>query len=100
MCLENELEGGLDNHVREQALSGRWSLESWLRRWTQKLVGLLSEPQKKTCLPTIFILQQGLTLLHRLHTALFYICGSFYHLSKRTAGISYVGDLFYQDIKY
>ncbi|KAM7405469.1 hypothetical protein PAMP_012728 [Pampus punctatissimus] len=91
VCLENELEGRRDSGVRrQQAASGPWSLESWLKRWIQKAVGLLSEPQRRACLPGVFVLQQGLTLLHRLHVALFYISGSFYHLSKRMAGISYL----------
>uniref|UniRef100_A0A3Q3X710 RING-type E3 ubiquitin transferase n=1 Tax=Mola mola TaxID=94237 RepID=A0A3Q3X710_MOLML len=91
MCLENELEGGQESSSsRRQAAPGLWSLESWLRRWTRKAVGLLSETQRKTCLPAVFVLQQSLTLLYRLHVALFYISGSFYHLSKRAAGISYL----------
>lgn len=94
VCLENELECGQENRsgVRQwRAASGLmgWSLEAWLRRWMQGAVGLLSEPQRKACLPAVFILRQSLTLLHRLHVALFYISGSFYHLSKRAAGISY-----------
>lgn len=95
VCLENELEGGQESRSgvsRRQAASGLWSLERWLRRWMQRAVGLLSEPQRRACLPAVFVLQQSLTLLHRLHVALFYISGSFYHLSKRAAGISYVGD--------
>ncbi|TKS77001.1 Peroxisome biogenesis factor 10 [Collichthys lucidus] len=93
VCLENELEGGQESRSgvgRRQAASGLWSLESWLRRWMVRAVGLLSVPQRKACLPAVFVLQQSLTLLHRLHVALFYISGSFYHLSKRAAGISYV----------
>ncbi|KAM9785701.1 peroxisome biogenesis factor 10 [Neosynchiropus ocellatus] len=93
VCLENELEGGQERCSsirRRQAASGSWTLESWLRRCMQKVVGCLSEPQKKASLPVVFALQQGLTLLHRLHVALFYISGSFYHLSKRASGINYV----------
>ncbi|XP_019124907.2 peroxisome biogenesis factor 10 [Larimichthys crocea] len=93
VCLENELEGGQESRSgvgRRQAASGLWSLESWLRRWMLRAVGLLSESQRKACLPAVFVLQQSLTLLHRLHVALFYISGSFYHLSKRAAGISYL----------
>ncbi|KAG8002423.1 Peroxisome biogenesis factor 10 [Nibea albiflora] len=95
VCLENELEGGQESRSgvgRRQAASGLWSLESWLRRWMLRLVGLLSEPQRKACVPAVFVLQQSLTLLHRLHVALFYISGSFYHLSKRAAGISYLNN--------
>ncbi|XP_040918798.1 peroxisome biogenesis factor 10 [Toxotes jaculatrix] len=93
VCLENELERGQENVggvSRQQAASWPWSLESWLKRWVQRAVGLLSEPQRRACVPATFVLQQCLTLLHRLHVALFYISGSFYHLSKRTAGISYL----------
>lgn len=93
VCLENELECGQESRSgvrQQQAASGLWSLESWLRRWMQRAVGLLTEPQKRACLPAVFVLHQGLTLLHRLHVALFYISGSFYHLSKRAAGISYL----------
>ncbi|CAJ1055159.1 peroxisome biogenesis factor 10 [Xyrichtys novacula] len=93
VCLENELEGGLESQRginRRQVASGWWSLEVWLKRWTQQAVGMLSEPQRKVCLPVVFVLQQSLTFLHRLHVALFYVSGSFYHLSKRAAGISYL----------
>ncbi|XP_038579349.1 peroxisome biogenesis factor 10 isoform X1 [Micropterus salmoides] len=94
VCLENELEGGQESRGGlswRQAASGPWSLERWLRSRMRRAVGLLSEPQRRVCLPAVFVLQQGLTLLHRLHVALFYIKGSFYHLSKRAAGISYLG---------
>lgn len=98
MCLENELDGRDDNFAvisRRQATSRLCSLEWSLRSWIRKSVGLLSESQKKACLPAVFVFQQSLTLLHRLHVALFYISGSFYHLSKRSAGISYVCFLFF-----
>ncbi|XP_034393050.1 peroxisome biogenesis factor 10 [Cyclopterus lumpus] len=94
VCLENELECGQERRGgagwRRATSWQRWSLESWLRRWMQRAVGLLSEPQKRACVPAVFALHQGLTLLHRLHAALFYISGSFYHLSMRAAGISYL----------
>ncbi|KAF3859941.1 hypothetical protein F7725_000196, partial [Dissostichus mawsoni] len=45
--------------------------------------GLLPEPQRRACLPAVSVLRQALTLLQRLHVALFYLSGSFYHLSKR-----------------
>lgn len=92
VCLENELERGQQSVSRRQAAAGPWSLQARLRRWIQRAVQLLSEPQRRACLTAVFGLQQGLTLLHRLHVALFYISGSFYHLSKRVAGITYVWD--------
>ncbi|XP_032375748.1 peroxisome biogenesis factor 10 isoform X2 [Etheostoma spectabile] len=92
--LENELgrepEGGGGGARQRQAASSPWSLESWLRGRARRAVALLSEPRRRACLPAVFALRQGLTLLRRLHVALFYISGSFYHLSKRAAGISYV----------
>lgn len=91
VCLENELESH-PGVIQREAAPRPWSLESWLRRWIQRAVGLLSEPQRKAFVPTVFILRQSLTFLHRLHVALFYISGSFYHMSKRAAGISYVSD--------
>ncbi|KAM9342115.1 peroxisome biogenesis factor 10 [Pholidichthys leucotaenia] len=90
VCLENELESGQESRSWRQQVSGLWTLEAWLRRWAQRAVNLLSERQRKACAPAVFVIQQCLTLLHRLHVALFYISGSFYHLSKRAAGISYL----------
>ncbi|KAA8591207.1 hypothetical protein FQN60_002150 [Etheostoma spectabile] len=87
--LENELgrepEGGGGGARQRQAASSPWSLESWLRGRARRAVALLSEPRRRACLPAVFALRQGLTLLRRLHVALFYISGSFYHLSKRAA---------------
>ncbi|XP_077577609.1 peroxisome biogenesis factor 10 [Stigmatopora nigra] len=93
VCLENELEGTKEPRRgirRRQAPSSSWSLELWLRRWAQKVVGLLSESQRRKCLPAVFFLQQTISLLHRIHIALFYISGVFYQLSKRTSSISYL----------
>ncbi|CAF90846.1 unnamed protein product, partial [Tetraodon nigroviridis] len=86
------LESHLDDasHERLQTVSPWWSLELWLRRSIQKVLGLMSESQRRTCLPTVFILQQNLSLLHRLHVALFYIFGYFYYLSKRVSGITHL----------
>uniref|UniRef100_A0A8C6NP49 RING-type E3 ubiquitin transferase n=1 Tax=Nothobranchius furzeri TaxID=105023 RepID=A0A8C6NP49_NOTFU len=93
VCLENEL-GGEQEHRRaigrHHAASGGWSLEGWLRRGVQKAVGMLTEPQKRAWQPAVFVIQQSVGLLHRLHVALFYISSSFYQLSKRAAGIRYV----------
>lgn len=86
VCVENELEGGPE---RGGGVRG-WSLERWLRRRVQRAVGLLTEPQRRACQPAVFVVQQGVALLHRLHVAVFYLHSSFYHLSKRTAGIRYV----------
>ncbi|XP_077368055.1 peroxisome biogenesis factor 10 isoform X1 [Festucalex cinctus] len=93
VCLENELQGAQEPSRgvrRRRAASGPWSLQLWLRRCIRRAVGLLSEPQRKKCLPAVFALQQTLTLLHRFHVALFYVSGIFYQLSKRTSAISYL----------
>ncbi|KAM6976528.1 peroxisome biogenesis factor 10 [Aplochiton taeniatus] len=89
VCLENELEAGEDYQGeggRRRTVPSPFSPRAWLR----KVVEMLSEPQRKACLPAVFALQQGLTILHRFHVALFYIGGSFYHLAKRAAGVGYL----------
>ncbi|KAK5863057.1 hypothetical protein PBY51_000115 [Eleginops maclovinus] len=93
VSLVNELEGGPASGRgarQRQAASRAWSLEAILKRGMQRVVGLLPEPQRKACLPGVSILRQALTLMQRLHVALFYISGSFYHLSKRAAAIGYL----------
>lgn len=64
----------------------RTFIRSWIRRWA----GELTEQQKKTASQVVYVLKQSIPLLHRLHLAVFYIQGTFYHLSKRITGISYV----------
>lgn len=89
VCLENELEAGEESQGdggRRRTTPSQWSPRAWLR----KAVEMLSESQRKACVPAVFALQQGLTILHRFHVALFYITGSFYHLAKRAAGVSYL----------
>uniref|UniRef100_A0A8C5UCD4 RING-type E3 ubiquitin transferase n=1 Tax=Malurus cyaneus samueli TaxID=2593467 RepID=A0A8C5UCD4_9PASS len=61
-----------------------------IRSWIRKQVGELTEQQKKTASQIVYVLKQCIPLLHRLHLAVFYIQGTFYHLSKRISGISYV----------
>ncbi|KAJ7421470.1 Peroxisome biogenesis factor 10 [Willisornis vidua] len=68
------------------ALPGRTFLRSWIRGQ----VGQLTEQQRKTASQAVYVLKQTVPLLHRLHLALFYIHGTFYHLSKRITGISYL----------
>ncbi|XP_059188362.1 peroxisome biogenesis factor 10 [Centropristis striata] len=87
VCLETQLTCG------QQQVSSRsrsWSLESWIRRGVQRALGLLPEHQRRGSLPVLLVLDQGLTLLNQLHTALFYITGSFYQLSERITGIHYL----------
>ncbi|XP_012712046.2 peroxisome biogenesis factor 10 [Fundulus heteroclitus] len=94
VCLENELEGVQEVRSggarRHQVASGWWSLERWLRRGVQRAAGQLTEQQRRACQPAVFVIQQSIALLHRLHVALFYTSSSFYHMSKRAAGVSYL----------
>uniref|UniRef100_A0A8C1H4A4 RING-type E3 ubiquitin transferase n=2 Tax=Cyprinus carpio TaxID=7962 RepID=A0A8C1H4A4_CYPCA len=48
---------------------------SHVRLWIQRAVGMLTESQRKSLIPLVFALQQGITLLYRLHVAVFYIAG-------------------------
>ncbi|XP_038602422.1 peroxisome biogenesis factor 10 [Tachyglossus aculeatus] len=59
---------------------------AWVRRW----VSPLTEQQKKTLLWIVPVLRQSLAALRRLHVAVFYIRGVFYHLAKRFAGVTYL----------
>ncbi|XP_063001100.1 peroxisome biogenesis factor 10 isoform X2 [Elgaria multicarinata webbii] len=67
-------------------LRGRTLFRSWLQEW----LGRLTEKQRKMLSQAAYILKQGLPLLRRLHLAIFYMNGIFYHLSKRMAGITYL----------
>lgn len=93
VCLENELEAGEESQgggIQRATVASPWSPGAWMRGWVRRVLGLLTEPQRRACVPAVLALQQGLSILHRVHVALFYISGAFYHLGKRTAGISYV----------
>ncbi|KAK6472290.1 peroxisome biogenesis factor 10-like [Huso huso] len=67
-----------------------WNLTSFFRERAQWAVGRLTETQRRTLLHGTYFLRQGVTFAHRLHVALFYINGAFYHLGKRVSGISYL----------
>ncbi|KAF4070599.1 hypothetical protein AMELA_G00287200 [Ameiurus melas] len=91
VCLEHELEveeWDSQNARRDTALT--WSPMSYVKAWIQSAVRMLDSQQRKSLKPVVFAAQQGITILHRVHVALFYISGAFYHLAKRTAGISYL----------
>ncbi|KAG7273374.1 hypothetical protein CRUP_022917, partial [Coryphaenoides rupestris] len=93
VCLENELQADEDDRERGRRRQGPphwWSPGCWLREQVRRAVGLLSAPRRKACVPAVLATQQGLALLRRLHAALFYLTGTFYHLSKRAAGVSYL----------
>ncbi|XP_031650594.1 peroxisome biogenesis factor 10 [Oncorhynchus kisutch] len=94
VCLENELEAGEEESqgggIQRATVASPWSPGAWMRGWVRRALGLLTEPQRRACVPAVMALQQGLSILHRVHVALFYISGAFYHLGKRTAGVSYL----------
>ncbi|KAK1159578.1 peroxisome biogenesis factor 10-like [Acipenser oxyrinchus oxyrinchus] len=86
--LEHELQAETAGPRAPQ--TGDWNLTSFFRERAQRAVGRLTETQRRTLLHWTYILRQGVTFAHRLHVALFYINGAFYHLGKRVSGISYL----------
>ncbi|RXN12634.1 peroxisome biogenesis factor 10 [Labeo rohita] len=89
ICIENELEAETPQNTQQQT-SRTWRPLSHVRLWIQRAVGMLTESQRKSLIPLVFALQQGITLLYRLHVAVFYITGAFYHIGKRASGVSYL----------
>jgi peroxin-10 len=89
--LEQELQADGDAPRASQGslLPGGRS-RSGARRWVRHHAATLTEQQRKALQRAVFILRQGFACLHRLHVAWFYIHGTFYHLAKRLAGITYV----------
>ncbi|XP_062821959.1 peroxisome biogenesis factor 10 [Anolis carolinensis] len=86
MHLEHELEAELDG---TRPLSW-WRRRTYVQGWVQQWLGTLTEQQRKLLGQCVYVLKQGLPLLRRLHLAVFYINGLFYHLSKRMTGITYL----------
>lgn len=89
LCVERELEES-NRETPRQVSSRPWGVEGCLRRCVRRAVGVLTPAQRSACASALPVLQQALDLLHRFHTALFYLSGSFYHLSRRAAGVSYL----------
>lgn len=89
--LEQELQADGDGPRASQGslLPGGRS-RSGARRWVRHHAATLTEQQRKALQRAVFILRQGFACLHRFHVAWFYIHGTFYHLAKRLAGITYV----------
>nr|XP_034974836.1 peroxisome biogenesis factor 10 isoform X3 [Zootoca vivipara] len=89
--LEQELQTEPDEMrtLQSRHLRGLWG-RTFLWRWLQKWLGRLTEQQRKVLCQVVHFLRQGIPLLRRLHLAIFYMNGIFYHLSKRMAGITYV----------
>ncbi|KAK7884495.1 hypothetical protein WMY93_027618 [Mugilogobius chulae] len=72
------------------AQAHRASSSGLVRRCVRRAVCVLTPAQRSACVPGVQALQQALDLLRRFHTALFYLRGCFYHMSRRAAGISYL----------
>ncbi|NXP69798.1 PEX10 factor, partial [Ramphastos sulfuratus] len=88
--LEHELQAETESSTLQSTSARGLSIRTLIRNWMQKQVGELREEQKKTGLQVVHVFKQCIPLLHRLHLAVFYMSGTFYHLSKRIAGISYL----------
>ncbi|KAG7332186.1 hypothetical protein KOW79_004020 [Hemibagrus wyckioides] len=91
VCIERELElEDLDSQNTQRDTALTWSPMSYIKPWIQRAVRMLNSQQRKSLKPVVFAVQQGITILNRVHVALFYISGAFYHLAKRTSGVSYL----------
>ncbi|NXS58953.1 PEX10 factor, partial [Brachypteracias leptosomus] len=89
--LERELQAEADEDRPLQSSPALgWSSRSLIRSWIRQQAGHLTEQQKKVVLQSVHVLKQVVPLLHRLHLALFYMEGTFYHLAKRITGITYL----------
>ncbi|XP_036434908.1 peroxisome biogenesis factor 10 [Colossoma macropomum] len=91
VCIEHELEvEEQDSQNTQREITLTWNPMSYVKAWIHRTVRMLNEHQRKSLKPMVFAVQQGVTILHRVHVALFYVSGAFYHLAKRTTGISYL----------
>ncbi|XP_013917696.1 PREDICTED: peroxisome biogenesis factor 10 [Thamnophis sirtalis] len=89
--LEQELEAissGLQD-LPSRNLSGL-QRRALLRSWLQKRVRRLTEQQRSFLAQAVHIVKQSIPFVRRLHLAVFYMKGIFYHFSKRTTGITYL----------
>uniref|UniRef100_A0A8C5PPY0 RING-type E3 ubiquitin transferase n=1 Tax=Leptobrachium leishanense TaxID=445787 RepID=A0A8C5PPY0_9ANUR len=89
--LEHELQIEIDGvRTSHSGLCFGSHRNSWIGKKVHRKVSSLSEQQKKTFLKTVYIFRQSLVFLRRLHLAVFYLKGAFYHIAKRLAGIEYI----------
>ncbi|KAG8434253.1 hypothetical protein GDO86_012576 [Hymenochirus boettgeri] len=88
--LEHELQIDTDGvRLSHSGLSSGLHRRSWMRKWIHRKISALSEQQKKTMIKTVYVVRQSIAFLRRLHLAIFYMNGVFYHISKRITGINY-----------
>ncbi|KAG8434252.1 hypothetical protein GDO86_012576 [Hymenochirus boettgeri] len=89
--LEHELQIDTDGvRLSHSGLSSGLHRRSWMRKWIHRKISALSEQQKKTMIKTVYVVRQSIAFLRRLHLAIFYMNGVFYHISKRITGINYL----------
>ncbi|XP_053307784.1 peroxisome biogenesis factor 10 [Spea bombifrons] len=89
--LEQELQIETDGiRVSHGSLSSGSHRRSWLRRKVHRKISALSEQQRKTLIKTVYVIRQSIIFLRRLHLAIFYLNGTFYHIAKRLTGINYL----------
>ncbi|XP_072282692.1 peroxisome biogenesis factor 10 [Pyxicephalus adspersus] len=89
--LEQELQIEIDGvRVPHSSLFSGSHHRSWMWKWMHRKIAALSEQQKKALAKTVYAVRQSITFLRRLHLAIFYIKGTFYHIAKRFTGITYL----------
>ncbi|TRY96898.1 hypothetical protein DNTS_015427 [Danionella cerebrum] len=88
ICVENELEA-----EAPPAEIRSWSPLSSVYGWIRRALRRAPEARRKSLTLLVSGLQQGVDLLRQMHVAIFYISGTFYHISKRAAGVRYVSVL-------
>ncbi|KAM9299246.1 peroxisome biogenesis factor 10 [Gastrophryne carolinensis] len=89
--LEQELQSEIEGlRLPHSSLSCGSHHRSWRWKWVHRKLGTLTDQQKKTLAKIVYVTRQTITLLRRLHLAIFYVKGAFYHIAKRITGISYV----------
>ncbi|KAM4652543.1 peroxisome biogenesis factor 10 [Discoglossus pictus] len=89
--LEHELQIETDGQrVSHGRLSSGSHYKSWFWRKVHRKISAMSEQQKKTLAKTVYIVRQSIVLLRRMHLAVFYLNGIFYHIAKRITGITYL----------
>ncbi|XP_054857596.1 peroxisome biogenesis factor 10 [Eublepharis macularius] len=89
--LEHELQTEPDGALPLQRPStSRLRGRTFVRNWLRNQLGGLTEQQRKLLSQVIYFLRHSIPLLRRLHLAIFYMKGVFYHISKRMAGVTYL----------
>ncbi|XP_073459099.1 peroxisome biogenesis factor 10 [Aquarana catesbeiana] len=88
--LEQELQIEIDGVRVPHSLSSGSHHRSWMWKWMHRKIASLPEQQKKTLVKTVYVIRQSITFLRRLHLAVFYMNGAFYHIAKRITGINYL----------